>query len=518
MNGYFAEHSAEIDHGRRSLHAGVVTVGARVLMILIQVTTVLVLARLLSPEDYGLVAMVTAFTAFAPLLVSLGTPDAVVQRTHVSKEDMTALFWISVAVGCTGAALMIIFGPLIARFYGEPRLTWIAAVSAVTFLASAVSCQHITLLRRAMKFNELAAVEVSANLLSACIAIGFAFYGFEYWALVLRPVMLNCFIALGVWLRCRWVPGAPRMSVGAKDLLRQGLRLAGFFVTDFIAGSSDRVAIGYWSGPTPLGYYQNAVFVYENLCSLLVLSAHNVAVSSLVKSRSNVLELRRLWAKALLTVEFFAMPAFGLLAVTGQDVVVTLFGSKWSQAGMILSILALRGIPHAVERTMGWLHVSAGRPDRWMRWGLVGMCAQLAALFCGLPYGPTGVAVAFVVCSFVMFIPAIAYSGRPLGIGVSDVIMAIWSPFVASFLAAAIGFALRFAVVADMSAMSRIIVLAAAYTGAYLVIVVGVFGELMPLRVLFALVEDALSQRIAWTRSRISGYGASVTEWLASRR
>ena len=283
-----------------------------------------------------------------------------------------------------------------------------------------------------------------------------ALYGLDYWALVLRPVMLTSFIAFGFWLRCRWVPGRPAMSVGAKEMLRQGLHIAGFPVTDYIAGSSDRIAIGYRSGPIPLGYYQNAMFIYENLLALLVMSAHNVVVASLGKAQNNLNELRRLWRKALSTLEFYAMPAFGILAVTGQDLIVVLFGSKWAQAGVLISILALRGIPQAVERTMGWLHVAAGRTDRWMRWGLVAMCAQLIALFCGLPYGPTGVAVAFVVCAFILFIPAIAYSGRPLGITATDVIAVVWRPLAASLLAAAIGFTLRFTLLADISAILRI--------------------------------------------------------------
>src|SRR5262249_42944969 len=162
-----------------------------------------------------------------------------------------------------------------------------------------------------------------------------------------------------------------------------------------------------------------------------------------------------------------------------QDLIPVLFGSKWSQAGIIISILALRGIPHAVERTMGWLHVAAGRMDRWMRWGLVALCAQLIALFCGLPFGPTGVAVSFLVCSFIMFVPAIAYSGSPLGISATDVIAIIWRPLAASLLAAAIGFALRFTLLADMSAILRISVLTLAYLIAYVTIAVGFLGERM---------------------------------------
>jgi len=497
MSQYFDDPALGADHGRRSLRAGAVVISARVVVTVIQILTFWVLARLLAPEDYGLAGMVTAITAFAPLLVSLGTPDAVVQRAHISEKEISTLFWISVAVGCGAAALMAACGPLIARFYGEPRLTWIAGVSALTFLVCALSCQHTTLLRRAMKFEELAAMEVGANLLSAGGAIVMALYGLEYWALVLRPVVATSLLAFGAWARCRWVPGRPTRSTGAWDMLRQGFHSAGFFVTDYIGGASDRIAIGYRSGAIQLGYYQNAMFIYENLCALLVLSAHNVAVATLVSAQNSIDELRRLWRTALSMLAFFAMPAFGILAVTGQDLIVVMFGTKWSQAGVLISIIALRGIPHSVERTMGWLHVTAGRTDRWMRWGLVALCAQLTALFCGLPYGPTGVAVAFVMCTFIMFIPAVAYSGQPFGIYATDVIKVVWRPLTGALLAVAIGFALQSTILAEWSAISRIVVLAAVYLATYIIVVVVCFRERMPIQVIFAVFGDVLPARLA---------------------
>src|SRR5262249_41656500 len=159
-------------------------------------------------------------------------------------------------------------------------------------LVCALSCQHNTLLRRAMKFEELAAIEVGANLLSAGGAIVMALYGLEYWALVLRPVIAASLLAFGAWVRCRWVPGRPTMSAGVWEMLRQGFHSAGFFVTDYIGGASDKIAIGYRSGAIQLGYYQNAMFIYDNLCALLILSAHNIAVATLVTARDNINELR----------------------------------------------------------------------------------------------------------------------------------------------------------------------------------------------------------------------------------
>jgi PST family polysaccharide transporter len=276
-----------------------------------------------------------------------------------------------------------------------------------------------------------------------------------------------------------------------------GLHSVGFSVTDFVAGSSDRIAIGHRSGATSLGHYQNAMLVYDSMIGLLMTPAHGVAVASLSKSAHDLTELRRLWRKALLTLEFYAMPAFGMLAVTSQDLIVLLLGNKWAPAGVLLGILSLRGIPHTVERTLGWLHVSAGRTDRWMRWGIFAMCAQLVALFSGLPFGPTGVAVAYVVCMFLLFVPAIAYAGKPLGIHASDVIGAIWRPLAASLSAAAIGMALKYTLLIEWGAFERLVTLALVYAVAYLLISVGALGVRMPVRVLLALIRDVLPVRVA---------------------
>jgi PST family polysaccharide transporter len=494
---YFGENKVEAGHGRRSVRGGAVSLAARGINAFIQIGSVLFLARLLTPEDYGLVSMVAAITGIANGLIDLGTHDAIVQRPRITEGEISALFWITAAIGGGCTLLAVACGPLFAWFYREPRLTMITAVSAITFIASALTYQHYALMRRAMKFHELAVIEVVANLLSAGLAVTIAFRGFHYWALVLRPIASASFLAAGLWVRCRWVPGRPTMTSGVKEMVKFGLHSAGFTLTDSVGGSSDRVAIGYRSGPRSLGYYQNAMFVYGNLLDVLVFPLHSVAVSSLSKVRDDLKEFRRLWGKALSTLAFYAMPAFGLLAVTSRDLIVLLLGTKWSQAGILLSILALRGIPHVVERSLGWLHVSAGRSDRWMRYGLVAVCVQILALFSGLPFGPTGVVTAYVISMFLLFVPAIAYAGRPMDIGAKDVVKVVWRQLAGALIAAATGFVLRYTLLAHTSGILRTAGLTLVYLTVYLVIVVGLFRVRTPVGVVLKLIRDVLPARLA---------------------
>lgn len=492
---YFSDNRIEAGHGRRSLRGGVLVVGTRLVTAAIQVGSILVLARLLTPEDYGLVSMVTAITNFAPLFVSLGTQDAVVQRVRITEQEVSALFWLNVLLGIGLSVAFVVCSPLIARFYGDPRLTMIASVAGLTFVASALSCQHYTLLRRAMEFRELAVIEVVANIVSVSAAIARAYAGFGYWALVMRPLMMSSLLAVGVWLRCRWVPPRPAITGGVSDMLKLGLGITGFTVADQISRSADRIALGRRSGSVQLGYYHNASFIYETLIEMLSTPLHIIAVTSLSKARDDLTELRRLWRKALATFEFYAMPGFGLLSVTSQDLIVVLLGPKWSYAGVLLAILALRGIPHTAERTLGWLHVTAGRGGRWSRWGLVAAAAHVTALLLGLPFGPVGVVTAYVICMFILFVPALVYAGAPLGITARDVVDVVWRPATGALVAAAAGHALRFGMPMDGPPVLRIALLALAYVGVYAVVAVGLLRERAPVRVMLDLMRSYVAGR-----------------------
>jgi PST family polysaccharide transporter len=455
----------------------------------VQVGSMLFFARLVTPEDYGLVAMVTALSGFGLLLVDLGTRDAVLQRVSITEGEVSTLFWLTIGVGSASALALAACGPLIAGFYKEPRLSAIVLVSSLTIVAVALAAQHQSLLRRAVMFRELAIIDIVANVLSASGAIVMAYFGLGYWALVTRLLAMHSLAAAGTWWYCAWLPRKPVLTTGVRQMVKFGLNLSGFSLIDFAGRNSDRVAVGRGLGARTLGYYQSALLVYDNLLSLLVVPLHEVAVAGLSKLQNNPKELRRSWAKALSTVTFYAMPAFGILAITSGDLIVMLLGQKWAESAALLSVLALRGIPHSVERTLGWLHVAAGRTDRWFRWGVLATCVQLVALFCGLPFGPLGVVGAYVVSMYVLFVPGLAYAGRPLGIGVRDVIAAVGAQFTGALAAAAVGFALRVSLLAGLPPVERMIILTLAYLAMYLLVVVGLFRVFVPLQVGLSLMK-----------------------------
>ena len=485
---YFDEAAPSEDLHRRSLRGGAISMVAQGVNVVVQVVSTIVLARLLLPEDFGLVTMVSAVVGFASIFVDLGTRDAVAQRGRVTEGEVSALFWITLGVGLVLTIITVFSAPLIARFYEEPRLGLIAITLSLTFALPALYFQQYGLMRRAMMFRTLAFIDVGGNLLATAVAIIIAFQGYGYWALVWKPVLTVLFTGLGVWISCGWWPRYPTFTTGVKELLGFGLNITGFTIADYAARAADRIALGYTAGPRELGFYQNAFLVYDNALNVCA-PLHNVATSALSKLRADTAALKRAWSTALSSLTYFAAPAFAILAVTGHDLVVLVLGSKWEEAGAILSVLALRGPAHVVERTLGWLHVTAGRPDRWRHWGIVNCVATIVALFCGLPFGVLGVATAYTALMYLLFVPAIVYAGRPLGIGVADVLKTVGPQVITALGAAAVGSLVGHTLLQDTSPLVRLLTLGILCGTVYLATMTLGFRMTKPLAVAASLVR-----------------------------
>jgi len=392
-----------------------------------QCNTVTVLSRLSrrSPEDFGLVAIVTVLTSFAPMLIDFGLGDATVQRTKITRGQVNCLFWLSSGIGLAVAVIVAACSPLIAWIYGEPRLEPIALCTAITFVLGGASNQHLALLRRSMQFGRIANIQVLSTLAGIVVAVVIAICGSGYWALVLRPIVSTFCVAVGAWFVCRWRPGFPAFDSDVRPMIRFGKHVVGFSVIYTMAKSVDRIALGLFYRPDQLGYYQNATALYENSIFSALIQLHMVASAALSKLQSDPDALRKKYEAALSALAFFFMPAAAILSVVAEDLTIILLGEKWRMAGVLLSILALRGVFQVIEGSQGWLHLSIGRADRWRNWGIITAAVQVVAIIGGLPFGAKGIAVAMVVASSLIAVPSIIYAGRPIGIGAALVTRAV---------------------------------------------------------------------------------------------
>jgi PST family polysaccharide transporter len=498
---YFEDHRESKDLGRVALRGGIVSVAMQYANGALQIAAAIILARLLAPEDFGLVAIVMVVTSFAPLLIDFGLGDATAQKSRITRGQVSSLFWLSSGIGLTIAVVVAVCSPLIAAVYREPRLEPIALCTAITFVLWGVSNQHLALLRRTMQFGRIARIQMFGTLAGIAVAIVIAIRGYGYWALVLRPITTALCIALGAWLACRWKPGFPVLDQEVKSMVRFGLHVVGFSVTYTMAKAVDRIALGLFYRPDQVGYYQNATLLFENSILSTLGQLHTVGSAALSKLQSDPDALRQKYEVALSAVAFFVMPMAAILSISAEDLTVILLGEKWRAAGSLLSIIALRGIFLAVEGSQGWLHLSIGRVDRWRNWGIVSLVVQVVAVLVGLPFGTRGVAVAVVMASLLLAIPSITYAGRPIGIDASLVIRAVGPQLIGAISTAASGWWLQTTILGDYSGFVRIILSGGFCICMYLSVVVGLFRLIEPIRVAGSIMRDLLRRGSnRWTR------------------
>ena len=208
------------DLKEKTIRGGLARICAQGANFLLRLGSLMVLARLLGPKDFGLVGMVTAFTGVLTLFRDFGLSAAAIQRTNVTDEQVSTLFWINILVGVLLGFLAIAGAPAIAAFYHEPRLVAVTTVLALGFLFNAAGVQHSVLLQRQMRFTALAIVNTVGLIVGTAIAIGGAKAGYGYWALVAMTVTVPLISTVGFWLTTAWIPGMPHRGTGIRSMMR----------------------------------------------------------------------------------------------------------------------------------------------------------------------------------------------------------------------------------------------------------------------------------------------------------
>lgn len=466
------------------------------LALAIQVVATVVLARLLTPRDFGLVAMVTTFSLLLTNFGVNGITEALVQREHIDQVHANNLFWINLLGGVLLTAVFAASGALLAKFYSEPLVAPIAAGVSISILLSSFSVIHLALLKRAMLFSAVAKNDIAARAVSVAVSIAFGWAGWGYWALVLGVCALPLSTAVGAWALCRWIPGRPRHAEGTGAMLKFAMYTYGRFSVNYFALNADNLLVGWRFGALALGFYKKAYDLFSLTAGQLVSSTSVVAVSALSRVRGDSEQFRRYLLGAMAVMALIGMGIAGDLTLVGSDVIRVLLGPGWGKAGEIFTFFAPGIGMMLVHGTHGWIHLSIGRADRWFRWGIVEWTVTIFLFLVALPWGPQGIAVAWCVSFWVLTIPAMWYAGRPIGLGVAPVIDVIWRYIVAALLAGlACSLILsRFVSLSQapgvLGAIERILLISIVFSSLYLSIIVILYRGFSPLKRLTRLLGE----------------------------
>ncbi|MCL4760856.1 MAG: lipopolysaccharide biosynthesis protein, partial [Burkholderiales bacterium] len=326
----------------------------------LRIASMVIVARLVTPEHFGLVGMVTAFTGVLGLFRDAGLPQATIQQERLTPDDLSTLFWINLAVGTALAIIACIGAPALASFYSEPRLLWITIAISSAFFFSGASAQHKAILQREMRFGALMVVELAGLVVSIVAGVLAAFAGWGYWALVVMAVSLPAAVLVGTLLVTRWLPGRPRRGAGVERMVRYGGMITLNSVVVYLAYNVDKVLLGRFWGAEALGTYGRA-YQLVSLPTDNLNSTINWVMFPVISRLQNDLPRQR--AYFLMGYELFlwvAMPVTLACALFSADIVRVLLGTQWDSAIPLFTALAPTVLAFALFNPFGTLMQASG--------------------------------------------------------------------------------------------------------------------------------------------------------------
>jgi len=405
---------------------------------LLRIGSTAILARLVLPEQFGLVMMVTAVTAVADQFRDLGLSTVTVQRKEISQQEVTNLFWINVLAGIAIALVICAASPLISAYYKEPRLTLLTCVLATNFVWGGLMVQHQALLARVLKLGHSATVRVLSSLVSTILAVVLAWKGFGYWALVWREVVRCALLTFGMWFCFPWVPGLPSRKTKIWGLIRFGAHLSAANILASISEGADRFLLGRFWGAGPVALYRQAYQLLVVPVGQLLNPVYQVTQPGLSLLQAEALRYRRFYQKVLTVACVASMPLGLFVAVNAAEITRIVLGRKWLGAAPLLMILSFDTFIRQPVSSSAFVLITRGRSKTYLGLTMLNNATLILFMAVGVSWGAKGVAVADVAATWCVIAPTLYYSLKDSPVTIGTFFSTISRPAIASILMAVI--------------------------------------------------------------------------------
>ena len=383
---------------KTALRGAVITGAAQAARVVIRFVSVVVLARLLTPADFGLVAAASPLVAFVGLFQELGLRQAVIQRKEIGYPQLNRVFWVTVLTGVACSLIIVAISPGIAAFYGDQRLTLVSITVGVPLLFGSMSGLHLGLMSRRLQFTYIALNDVLGALVGLIASVLSAYLGYGYWSLIIGMIANSFFVLAASWITSRFVPGRPDFRM-ERDILSFGANLTGTTIVTFVRRNLDNVLIGKFAGTIELGFYDRAykllLFPMQNINNPM----GRVLLPVLSRVQDDKPRLREAYLRAVGLLALLIIPGVAALTANSEETIRLLLGERWLGAAPMFAWLGLVGMAQPVTNSMGWLFVSQGHTREMMWLSLFSSTVAIIGFCVGLSWGAVGVAAAYAVTS-----------------------------------------------------------------------------------------------------------------------
>jgi PST family polysaccharide transporter len=465
---------------------------------ILSIGSVVILGRLLSPADFGVVTMVTTFGLLFRSFGFIGFTELIVQRESLTASLTSNLFWIEVGVGAILTLVFASASSLMALFYHNEAVARVAIGMSPMIILGCLGWVHLGLLQRAMQFKVAALISFSGQIAYVVVSIGFAIAGWHYWALVWGIVAQSAVTTVGAWMLCRWIPGWPTRDSGTRSGLKFAVSVYSHYAFNYLTRNTDNLLVGWRFGAPMLGFYKKAYDLFVLPESQLIGPLSNVVVTTLSRIRDDREQFQRSFLRAISVMALLGMGIGADFGLVGRDIIRLLLGPGWDEAGRIFALFGPGIGAMLLYETHGWIHLSIGRPERWFFWGLIEFFCTASLFLLTLRWGPSGIAFAWTASFFLLMFPGFWYAGRPIGLGLGSIIAVIWKFFLASVVAAgATALIIRSVPHLTMTfgapiALVRILYISSVYFSLYVASVIALHRGLQPINETLGLLRELL--------------------------
>lgn len=405
--------------GQRAARGAVVTLAAQGIKVLVQVASVVVLARLLAPNDYGLVAMVLAVIGVGEIFRDFGLSSAAVQAPTLSTAQRNTLFWINGLIGIGLALLVILLAPLLAGFYGEPQLESIARALAPVFVANGFATQYRASLVRDLRFRALAVADIASAVLGLGVAIAAAVAGLGFGALVLQQLAQALCLLVVVAIAARWLPGLPRRATPVRHFLGFGGNLVGSQLVGYLANNLDSVVIGLRFGAGPLGIYSRAFQLLMNPLNQVRSPLTSVALPVLSRLTDDAPRFERYVGLGQRALGYSIVAALGLVAAAADPLTAVLLGPQWLSAVPVLRLFAIAGIFQTLAFVGYWVYLARGLTRTLLHYSIASAVIRITCILFGSLGGVVGVALGYAIAPAISWPLSLWWLSRQSGLPVA---------------------------------------------------------------------------------------------------
>ena len=415
--------------GHKASRGVAVTMGGLWGRTLVQMLSTIVLARLLDPADFGLVAMVMAIVGVADLVRDFGMTGAILQAKRLSDRLWSSLLWFSVALGGVLMLLVAAAAPLIAALYDEQRLVVLTLAIAPTLLVNGLAMPMQAKVQRDLRFGTLANIDVIAMVVGVAGSIGAALAGWGVWSLVVLAGLGQVYRLIALWVAARPRFGRPRIDREVLPLISTGGSIFGVQALNYAARNLDNVIIGAQLGPAALGQYSRAYSLFLLPLQQLTGPLGRVALPVLSSLQDDGDRYRRYVRAAVLVIGYLSLPTYAVLAAVSGPLVELLLGPQWNEAATIFSILAIAGVAQAIGNVQGWLYITLGRAHRQLVYYVVTRPIIIGGFFVGIWWaGMNGLALVYGITTVLLLVPGFALAIRGTFVTAGDIARPILRP------------------------------------------------------------------------------------------